>query len=202
MNGRRPPPDPAKPRSIDRRELNAIEAAREKTKPAPPRPTPAEPPFAELVAATNFSFLRGASHASDMVERAMALGLTGIGIADRNSVAGVVRAHVALNIDAQPAAAQVELGPTARETARELLYELSNAVRELLHELGIAHGRSAQRGVPALAAAGRATAWLLEAEHHSRTVDVLAYVRERGTGFGVGLALALLEVDGFGSAAE
>ncbi|PHP16433.1 error-prone DNA polymerase [Sphingobium sp. IP1] len=96
MSGRRPPPDPAKPRSIDRRELNAIEAAREKTKPAPPRPAPAEPPFAELVAATNFSFLRGASHASDMVERAMALGLTGIGIADRNSVAGVVRAHVAL----------------------------------------------------------------------------------------------------------
>ncbi|WP_313809129.1 error-prone DNA polymerase [Sphingobium sp.] len=53
------------------------------------------PPFAELVAATNFSFLRGASHASDMVARAIALGLTGLGIADRNTVAGVVRAHVA-----------------------------------------------------------------------------------------------------------
>ncbi|MHA6769704.1 error-prone DNA polymerase [Sphingobium ummariense] len=53
------------------------------------------PPFAELVAATNFSFLRGASHASDMVAQAMALGLQGLGIADRNTVAGVVRAHVA-----------------------------------------------------------------------------------------------------------
>ncbi|WP_031295133.1 PHP domain-containing protein, partial [Sphingobium ummariense] len=53
------------------------------------------PPFAELVAATNFSFLRGASHASDMVAQAMALGLKGLGIADRNTVAGVVRAHVA-----------------------------------------------------------------------------------------------------------
>ena len=52
--------------------------------------------FAELVAATNFSFLRGASHPSDMVARAIQLGMTGIGIADRNSVAGVVRAHVAL----------------------------------------------------------------------------------------------------------
>ena len=52
--------------------------------------------FAELVAATNYSFLRGASHPADMVARAIALGMTGIGIADRNSVAGVVRAHVAL----------------------------------------------------------------------------------------------------------
>jgi error-prone DNA polymerase len=52
--------------------------------------------FAELVAATNYSFLRGASHPSDMVARAMELGMAGIGIADRNSVAGVVRAHMAL----------------------------------------------------------------------------------------------------------
>jgi error-prone DNA polymerase len=51
--------------------------------------------FAELVAATNYSFLRGASHPAEMVERAAQLGMTGIGIADRNSVAGVVRAHKA-----------------------------------------------------------------------------------------------------------
>lgn len=55
----------------------------------PPIPPPA---FAELVAATNYSFLRGASHPAEMVAEAMALGLSGIGIADRNSVAGVVRA--------------------------------------------------------------------------------------------------------------
>ncbi|WP_242097278.1 error-prone DNA polymerase [Sphingomonas sp. CROZ-RG-20F-R02-07] len=55
-----------------------------------------EPAFAELVAATNFSFLDGASHATDMVARAVELGLAGIGIADRNTVAGVVRAHQAL----------------------------------------------------------------------------------------------------------
>ncbi|MCZ8173163.1 MAG: PHP domain-containing protein, partial [Brevundimonas sp.] len=54
-----------------------------------------EPAFAELVAASNYSFLRGASHPGDMVHRAQALGLSGIGIADRNSVAGVVRAHMA-----------------------------------------------------------------------------------------------------------
>ncbi len=51
--------------------------------------------FAEPVAATNFSFLTGASHPGEMVEQALALGMGGIGIADRNSVAGVVRAHSA-----------------------------------------------------------------------------------------------------------
>ncbi|HTH26980.1 MAG TPA: error-prone DNA polymerase [Sphingobium sp.] len=59
--------------------------------------------YAELAAATNFSFLRGASHPAEMVARAIALGMTGIGIADRNTVAGVVRAHVALR-DAREAA--------------------------------------------------------------------------------------------------
>ncbi|WP_088183935.1 error-prone DNA polymerase [Sphingobium sp. Z007] len=57
--------------------------------------------FAEVVAATNFSFLRGASHPAIMVQQAAHLGMTGIGIADRNTVAGVVRAHQALK-DLQP----------------------------------------------------------------------------------------------------
>ncbi|MFA5949604.1 MAG: error-prone DNA polymerase [Hyphomicrobium sp.] len=52
-------------------------------------------PFAELVAATNFSFLRGASHASEIVRRAKELGLAAIAVADRNTLAGVVRAHTA-----------------------------------------------------------------------------------------------------------
>ena len=55
-----------------------------------------DPPYAELAAATNFSFLRGASHPAEMVAQAIALGMTGIGIADRNTVAGVVRAYMAL----------------------------------------------------------------------------------------------------------
>jgi error-prone DNA polymerase len=52
--------------------------------------------YAELAAATSFSFLRGASQPAAMVEAAIVLGHTGIGIADRNSVAGVVRAWRAL----------------------------------------------------------------------------------------------------------
>ncbi|MBL8647125.1 MAG: PHP domain-containing protein, partial [Sphingosinicella sp.] len=52
--------------------------------------------FAEMVAATNYSFLRGASHPAEMVAAAISLGHAGIGIADRNSVAGVVRAWASL----------------------------------------------------------------------------------------------------------
>ena len=43
-----------------------------------------------MAVTTNFSFLRGASSPEEFVERAINLGLIGIGIADRNSVAGVV----------------------------------------------------------------------------------------------------------------
>ncbi len=49
--------------------------------------------YAELAVTTNFSFLRGASHPQELVARADELGLTAIGIADRNSFAGVVRAY-------------------------------------------------------------------------------------------------------------
>ena len=53
----------------------------------------AVPRFAEMAAITNFSFLRGGAHAEEMVATAQALGLSAIGVADRNSLAGVVRAH-------------------------------------------------------------------------------------------------------------
>jgi error-prone DNA polymerase len=49
--------------------------------------------YAELAVTTNFSFLRGASHPGEMVAAADALGLAAIGIADRNSFAGVARAY-------------------------------------------------------------------------------------------------------------
>ncbi|WP_306225513.1 error-prone DNA polymerase [Bosea beijingensis] len=52
--------------------------------------------FAEPVAASHFSFLRGASPGQHMVLTALLVGYSGIGIADRNTVAGVVRAWAAL----------------------------------------------------------------------------------------------------------
>ena len=51
--------------------------------------------YAELAITTNFSFLHGVSHGEELVEHAKELGLAGLGVADRNSVAGVVRAHLA-----------------------------------------------------------------------------------------------------------
>jgi error-prone DNA polymerase len=54
------------------------------------------PAYAELCATSNFTFLTGASHPEELVARAAGLGLAAIAITDRNSLAGVVRAHVAL----------------------------------------------------------------------------------------------------------
>ena len=60
-----------------------------------PSPPPSPPRYAELQCVSNFSFLRGGSHPSELVEQARQLGLTALGIADRNTVAGVVRSHAA-----------------------------------------------------------------------------------------------------------
>jgi len=49
--------------------------------------------FSELSATSNFTFLTGASHPEEYVDRAAFLGLSAIAIADENSVAGIVRAH-------------------------------------------------------------------------------------------------------------
>ena len=51
--------------------------------------------YAELQATSNFSFLRGASHPEELVSQAAAFGLDAIAIADRHSVTGLVRAHMA-----------------------------------------------------------------------------------------------------------
>ncbi len=51
--------------------------------------------FVELSATSNFTFLTGASHPEDYMKRAAELGLPALAVADENSVAGIVRAHVA-----------------------------------------------------------------------------------------------------------
>src|SRR5215213_8635529 len=62
--------------------------------PAPPQGVAPDPyPYAELDVTTNFSFLRGASHPDELVFRAAELGYRAIAVTDRNSLAGVVRAH-------------------------------------------------------------------------------------------------------------
>src|SRR5262245_252660 len=66
----------------------------------PPRTPPAPPavasvPYTELHGRTNFSFLEGASHPHELVDRAAELGYVALAVTDRESLAGMVRAHVA-----------------------------------------------------------------------------------------------------------
>ena len=56
------------------------------------------PPYAELHCISNFTFLRGASHPQELVERASILGYSAIAITDECSVAGVVRAYMAAKL--------------------------------------------------------------------------------------------------------
>ena len=53
------------------------------------------PNYAELHCLSNFTFLRGASHAEELVARAKALAYSALAITDECSFAGIVRAHVA-----------------------------------------------------------------------------------------------------------
>ena len=72
----------------------SLNSVGEGLKPSPTK-TGSAPAYAELQVTTNFSFLRGGSHPEELVMRAAELGYRAIGIADRNTLAGVVRAHSA-----------------------------------------------------------------------------------------------------------
>ena len=58
--------------------------------------TPAVPRYAELHCLSHFTFLRGASSPVELVARALELGYDALALTDECSVAGVVRAHAAL----------------------------------------------------------------------------------------------------------
>ncbi|KAB0645561.1 error-prone DNA polymerase, partial [Burkholderia diffusa] len=60
------------------------------------------PDYAELFCRSNFSFLHGASHADELVERAAELGYRGIAITDECSLAGAPRMHVAAKAKGLP----------------------------------------------------------------------------------------------------
>ncbi|WP_092890623.1 error-prone DNA polymerase [Roseicitreum antarcticum] len=74
--------------------------------------------YAELCVTSNFTFLTGASHPEELVTRAAGLGLTAVAITDRNSLAGVVRAHVALRELARAREEASEEGITVRSQTR------------------------------------------------------------------------------------
>ncbi len=66
--------------------------------------SPSLPKYAELAVTTNFTFLTGASHPEEFVERAANLGYAAAAIADTNTLAGIVRAHVVAKEAAIPLA--------------------------------------------------------------------------------------------------
>ena len=107
-------------------------------------------PYAELATTTNFSFLRGASHPEEFIAEAAKLDLKGIGITDRNSLAGVVRAHVALKeIGAGAAGLKLAVGCRlvfSDETPDILAYPEDRAAYGRLSKLLSLGKRRAEKG--------------------------------------------------------
>ncbi|MEI9990781.1 MAG: error-prone DNA polymerase [Rhizomicrobium sp.] len=62
---------------------------------APIRVLEGQPPYAEIAVTSNFSFLRGASRPEELAVTAYGYAYDAVGIADRNTLAGVVRAYAA-----------------------------------------------------------------------------------------------------------
>ena len=94
---------------------------------APPGSVPPElPAYAELHCLTNFSFQRGASRPGELVAQAYQLGYSALAITDECSVAGIVRAHVALREHAEAMAdwelAHPEAPPLPRNPDFRLLF--------------------------------------------------------------------------------
>ncbi len=96
--------------------------------------------YAELQCKTNFSFLEGASHAEELAECAAQHGYRALAITDRNSLAGVVRAHAA----AKPLGVKLLIGAeiTPVDAPPVLLYASDLAAYRRLSRL-ITHGRRA-----------------------------------------------------------
>jgi error-prone DNA polymerase len=75
---------------------------------------PLLPAYAELHCLSNFSFLRGASHPGDLVEKAHELGYEALAITDECSVAGVVRAYEAIRKLPRDASLKLIIGSEIR----------------------------------------------------------------------------------------
>src|SRR6185295_8997703 len=68
--------------------------------------------YAELHCKTNFSFLEGASHPNELVQQAAELEYRALAVTDRNSLAGVVRAHMAAKDVGLPLVIGAEITPS------------------------------------------------------------------------------------------
>jgi error-prone DNA polymerase len=106
------------------------------------------PAYAELHCLTNFSFLRGASHPEELVERAAALGYAALAVTDECSVAGAVRAHLAAKEHGLKLLVGAELQLEGEEQAgpKLVLLATSRAGYGNLSELITRGRRSARKG--------------------------------------------------------
>ncbi len=105
--------------------------------------------YAPLWCRSNYSFLEGASHPDELVEEAARLGLRAIGIADRDGVYGIARAHKA----AKTAGIPLVIGATIRVSDNDVRVLDGGAEENLL---AVEHGPSSaprQRGMPPVDAA-------------------------------------------------
>jgi error-prone DNA polymerase len=100
--------------------------------------------YAELHCKTNFSFLCGASHADELVARAKELGYAALAITDRNSLAGVVRAHTAAKTVGLKLLIGAEITP--RDAFPVLLYAANFAGYRRLASLITCGRRAAKKG--------------------------------------------------------
>jgi len=96
------------------------------------------PDYAELHCLSNFSFLRGASHPAELVERARALGYAALALTDECSLAGAVRAHQA-----------------AKECGLKLILGTEIRVEKDLKLVLLAAGRRSYGAISSLITAGR-----------------------------------------------
>jgi error-prone DNA polymerase len=124
--------------------------------------------YAELQVTSNFSFLHGGSHPNELVQRAAALGLAAIAITDRNSVAGVVRAHQA-----------------AKEAGIRLVIGVRLDLRDGMSLLAYPEDRAAYGRLTTLLTLGKRRA--PKGECHLDYPDVVAH--------GAGLVVVLLSPD-------
>lgn len=100
--------------------------------------------YAELHCKTNFSFLQGASHADELVERAVECGYQALAVTDRNSLSGVVRAHSAAKERSLPLIVGAEI--SLQDTSPLVLWAPTRAAYGKLSRLITVGRRRAEKG--------------------------------------------------------
>ncbi|MDH1304314.1 error-prone DNA polymerase [Achromobacter sp. GD03932] len=104
------------------------------------------PGYAELQCQSNFSFLQGASHPEELVERAAELGYAALAITDECSLAGVVRAHVEAKTRKLPliigATFQLRAAPDAAPLGLTLLAQTREGYGNLSELITLARTRA------------------------------------------------------------